>query len=151
MTIRKCARVCVPSLWLLLASVAPLAAQDGGSMRDVEICVIIDGELTSVDAQYDTETGDTLTWEGEPFSTVYADEGQYGFSHDWYADNEPIRLLDAKWDRYGLPRVLSPWDLALVGAVDGVNVYAIAGETDPDLVYVAIRSGCEFQPYTRSE
>jgi hypothetical protein len=38
-------------------------------------------------------------------------------------------------------------ELARTGEYQGVPVFAEAGMARPDVVYVAVRPGCEFQPY----
>ena len=50
--------------------------------------------------------------------------------------------------RFGLPRVVSPTDVARTGEYQGIGVFTDASATGtPDVVYVPVRPGCEFQPY----
>ena len=50
--------------------------------------------------------------------------------------------------KYGLPRVLGVTEVSRVGDFMGVGVYAEAGATGtPDVIYIPVRPGCEFQPY----
>jgi hypothetical protein len=49
--------------------------------------------------------------------------------------------------KYGLARVLGVNEVTRVGDHMGVPVFAEMGQTRPDVIYVPVRPGCEFQPY----
>jgi hypothetical protein len=49
--------------------------------------------------------------------------------------------------RYGLPRVLGVNEVTRMGEFQGVPLFAEAGQSRPEVVYVPVRPGCEFQPY----
>ena len=112
-------------------------------MRDVQVCVVENGMLRNVTAQYNTQTGDT-TWAGgmQPTMTGYAAGAA------WFINNEAVMVMGRRYVKYGLPRVLGVNEVTRVGEYQGVSVFAETGATGtPEVLYVPVRSGCEFQPY----
>ncbi len=87
--------------------------------------------------------------EERPFSMVYPATGpQYAAGATWFINNESVEVMDVTYEKFGLPRVISPTDVSRVGEYEGVGIYAETGvEGAPEIVYVPVRPGCEFQPY----
>ena len=113
----------------------------------ISVCVIENGMLRNVEAEYASATGDT-TVAGRPFSEAYpATAPAYAAGAGWYIQGEPITLDRRRYVKFGLARVLGVDEVARVGEHQGVPVFAEAGTTRPEVVYVAVRPGCEFQPY----
>ena len=114
--------------------------------QDIQVCVLQDGNLTNVTATYNTTAGDT-TVNGQPFATAFPTGGQYAANASWYINNEPVMFQNRRFVKYGLPRVLGVNEVTRVGEFQGVPVFAETGQTRPEVVYVLVRPGCEFQPY----
>ena len=112
----------------------------------ISVCVVENGMLRNVEAQYASATGDT-TVAGRPFGQAYPATAGYAAGAGWYIQGEPIMLDRRRYVKFGLPRVLGVNEVARMGEYQGVPVFAEAGMTRPEVVYVAIRPGCEFQPY----
>ena len=115
--------------------------------EDIQICVLQqDGSLTTVTGSYSRTAGDTLV-NGQPFATAYPTGAQYAANATWFINNEPVMFQNRRFVKYGLPRVLGVNEVTRMGDFMGVPVFAEAGQTRPDVIYVPVRSGCEFQPY----
>jgi hypothetical protein len=111
-------------------------------MRDLQVCVVENGMLRNVTAQYNTQTGDT-TWAGGMQSMA-----GYAAGATWFINNEPVMVMGRRYVKYGLPRVLGVNEVTRVGEYQGVSVFAETGATGtPEVLYVPVRAGCEFQPY----
>ncbi|HVV83742.1 MAG TPA: hypothetical protein VHE35_11790 [Kofleriaceae bacterium] len=66
----------------------------------------------------------------------------------WYIDAQPLTLYGARYEKYGLPRVLGAGDVKRGAVTDGIAVFVVPGTpSPPDVVYVPVHAGCEFQPY----
>lgn len=107
----------------------------------INVCVLQNGQLSNVQAQYNPATGDTT---GVPMVT----EG-YAANATWYINNEPVTFNGRRYVKYGLPRVLGVTEVSSAGTYQGVPVFAETGANmqRPDVIYVPVRTGCEFQPY----
>lgn len=129
---------------LVLVTAPPSAAQ----RTTVRVCVVDQGELRGVVAHFDPATGDT-TVTGRPFSRVFpATSPPYAAGTDWYLHDERITVGGRRYFKFGLPRVLGTNEVVTSGAYEGVPVFAERGvRGTPDIVYVPVRPGCEFQPY----
>ncbi len=111
-------------------------------MREIRVCVVEGGALREATAMYNTQTGDT-TWTGGPQSMT-----GYAAGAPWFINNEPVTVMGRRYVRYGLPRVLGINDVSRVADYQGIPVFAEAGMTGtPEVLYVPVRPGCEFQPY----
>ncbi len=126
--------------------VAPQPAPAAPSMQQIQVCVVQDGGVASVMAMYNPAAGDT-TVNGQPFATAYPAGAQYAANATWFINNEPVTFQGRRFVKYGLPRVLGVSEVTRVGDFGGVPVFAEAGQTRPDVVYLPVRPGCEFQPY----
>jgi hypothetical protein len=113
----------------------------------IDICVIDNGMPRTVQAEYASAMRDT-TVAGRPFGQAYpATAPAYAANAGWYIQGEPIMLDRRRYVKFGLARVLGVNEVTRVGEFQGVPVFAEAGTTKPEVVYVAVRPGCEFQPY----
>ncbi|HEU0077079.1 MAG TPA: hypothetical protein VFQ76_05475, partial [Longimicrobiaceae bacterium] len=80
------------------------------SVSDLLICVVDEGTLRLVRADYDTRTGDTI-YQGRPFTEAFpATAPAYAANAQWYADNDAIPLGGRTYVKYGYPRVLGAWE-----------------------------------------
>jgi hypothetical protein len=117
------------------------------AVQQVSYCMVQNGELASVMAQYDPATGDT-TYQGRRLSE--ADPASaYAGGAGWYLNSEPVTFNGHRFVKYGLPRVLSPGEVRNAGTVNGVSVFAERGAAAGhyEVIYLPTRPGCEFQPY----
>ncbi|HEU0016543.1 MAG TPA: hypothetical protein VFQ45_22875 [Longimicrobium sp.] len=109
--------------------------------REIEVCVLENGELRGVMVRYNPLTGDT-TPSGRPVPPGYAQDAA------WYITGDPIPVHGVRYAKYGLPRVVRREELVRYGEYRGIALFADAGATGrPEILYVPVRPGCEFQPY----
>ncbi|MEW5931321.1 MAG: hypothetical protein AB1941_27970 [Gemmatimonadota bacterium] len=117
------------------------------AMQAIRVCVVEGTALREVEAMYDPATGDTVV-AGQPFATAYPATAGYAAGATWYINNEPITLNGRRYVRFGLPRVVGTTEVARTAEYQGVGVFTEATATGtPDVIYVPVRPGCEFQPY----
>jgi hypothetical protein len=115
-------------------------------MQALQICVVQDGSLANVSAMYNPATNDT-TLNGQPFAMAHPMGAQYAGNASWYINNEPVMFQGRRFVKYGLARVLGVSEVTRVGDHMGVPVFAEMGQSRPDVIYLPVRPGCEFQPY----
>jgi hypothetical protein len=133
---------------LLFLSAVALHAQN----TRINECVVANGELTTVQLDYNTGTGEkTIMVNGsrKKFDDLYPLEGAgYAATRTWYLNNEKITYKGRPYAKYGLPRVLGVSEVKKTGTKDDVNIYADpAGDAIASVIYLPVRRGCEFQPY----
>ena len=117
------------------------------AMTTISVCVVQNGMPGTVQAQYDPATRDT-TVDGRPFGQAHAAAAApYASGAAWYIQNEQITVQGRRFVKFGTPRVLGVNDVVRAGEHQGVPVFAEAGTARPDVLYVPVRPGCEFQPY----
>lgn len=130
-------------------------AASSQQLYKIKECVIEKGVLKTVEANYNPATGErTITVNGvtKKFYDVYPQEGkEYASKAGWYINNEEVPYNNAKFIKYGLPRVLNSAEVVRTGEYGGVGIYTEAGvpENEVEVIYIPVRSGCEFQPYQR--
>jgi len=124
----------------------PPPVMDG--MRDVSYCVVQSGQLTSITVQFNPATGDT-TYNGVRLSERDASTAGYAGGQTWFINSEPVMFKGRRYVKYGLPRILGISDVSNVGTVNDVSVFAepSANVEHPEVIYVPVQPGCEFQPY----
>jgi len=123
---------------------APPAPPAVNPMRDIQVCVVENGMLRNMTVQYNTQSGDT-TMNGQRFAPSMTG---YAAGASWFINNESVMVMGRRYVKYGLPRVLGVNEVARVGEYQGVSVFAETGATGtPEVLYVPVRAGCEFQPY----
>ena len=115
-------------------------------------CVVLNGRLLDVDANYNTSTGDYTVHENgseRPFDQIFPPTGpDYAATQSWYINNEQLKLLNGKYVKYGLPRILGANEVQPISNYKGVTAFAEdRNAAKPEVIYIPVRSGCEFQPY----
>ena len=141
------------------ASTAPVALPAGfDSFREVQYCALDGTTLRNYDARYDAEAGIFYTPEGRlvrtggSFEPWVTERGRYAASQPWYIDNEPIDVRGREYVKYGLPRVLGVTEISFYEEAGGAAAFVEAGASGtPEILYVAVRPDCEFQPYQLTE
>ena len=117
----------------------------------IRACILENGALREVDARVRAARGDTVVVvEGEqrPFAAVHPVSTGYAATREFFIQDGPVSFGDRRYIRFGLPQVIAPGELARVGEFQGVPVFTEAGASArPELVYLPVRPGCEFQPY----
>jgi hypothetical protein len=118
----------------------------------VSVCVVHERQIVMVEGVIDPPTGDSLI-AGRPWREVHSEQrAPYAAANPWYLSGRGLLPPGRQYpmDKYGLPRVLSPSDLRYWGEYEGVPAFVEVG-TDtasmPEVAYVPVRPGCEFQPY----
>lgn len=119
------------------------------STRDLLVCVLENGTLRLVRADYDTRSGDTVV-AGRRLADVYPTTAGYAEGATWYVNNEAITVNGRRFVKYGLPRVLGVNESTRAAEYRGVALFREAGMDDVLVLYAPVRRGCEFQPYVAS-
>ena len=128
--------------------VAPVADE----MRDIRVCVVENGALREVDARYNVTRGDTMVAGDRRFSEAYPATAGYAAGATWFINSDVVSFNNQNYVKFGLPRVLGVSEVTRIGDYQGVSVFAepgAAGGNTPDIIYVPVRPGCEFQPYQK--
>jgi hypothetical protein len=114
----------------------------------MRLCVVSNGQLTDVEAMYDPQRADTLIG-GRPVAMSHpADAPPYASGAPWFIANEPIVASGRRFVKYGLPRTIAASDLRRAGDYQGIPLFAARNSAgEPEVLFVPIRSGCEFQVY----
>jgi hypothetical protein len=120
----------------------------------VNQCVIENGVLKTIVADYDPATGNFYMTVGgikKDFDQVYPEKGkEYAASASWYSNSNSITFNGQNYTKYGLPRILGTTDIKKWATYNQVGVYVEAGvnlNEVVDVIYIPTRRGCEFQPY----
>lgn len=129
-----------------------LATGVSAQIVKINVCIIHNDRLTTVYADYDQSTGEkTIEIDGKRklFTDVYPETGYgYAATTSWYINNDPITVEGKQYVKYGLPRILGTMEVSAYSKVKDVTVFAEAGSKGtPEVIYIPVRSGCEFQPY----
>ncbi|MFL5381045.1 MAG: hypothetical protein ACJ8GN_00840 [Longimicrobiaceae bacterium] len=112
-----------------------------------QYCVVRNGRLESVEAQV-FFSGDTVHG-GVPLARAFPADSTYALNAPWYVYSQFITVAGGLYVKYGLPRILAVTDVVPVAAYRGVAVFAepVANPRRPEVVYIPVRPGCEFQTY----
>lgn len=143
------------SLMLIICMSLLVTTAFSQQLYKVKECVIEKGVLKIVEVDYNPADGErTITVNGitKKFYDVYPQEGkEYASKAGWYINNEAVPYKGAKFVKYGLPRVLGSTEVVRSGEHGGVGIYTEAGLAagQAEVIYIPVRSGCEFQPYQR--
>jgi len=115
------------------------------------VCIVRNGRLEEVEIEYNPQRGDS-TYQSRPFSAAFPTDSTYALNAAWYRDNEPIAFARGRYVKYGLPRILGTTDVVPFGDFQGVTVFAepTMNRDRPEVIYIPVRPGCEFQPYIGS-
>jgi hypothetical protein len=133
---------------------APAPAATPGVIADsrrlVKTCVVRNGAMEMVDADYDPATGDT-TVNGRPFREAYPATAEHAAGARWYVDNLNVSFAGFSYWKVGLPRVFGPTELLPVGSYQGVGVFTTPRERpgSPVIIFLAVYPNCQFQEYQR--
>jgi hypothetical protein len=124
--------------------------------REITVCVIVDGQIQNVTATFRPDAGDTLVMvDGvrRPFREVHpVTQPNYAAGAAWFVGAEPVTFQNRRYVRFGLPRVITAAELRRTGDHMGVPIFtATDAATPPEVIYVPVRTGCEFQAYQVEE
>ncbi|HEX2095400.1 MAG TPA: hypothetical protein VHG28_23590 [Longimicrobiaceae bacterium] len=120
--------------------------------QEMQVCVVQGNMLTTVTATYNPATGDTTVAGGQRFSEAYPATAGYAAGATWYINNDTITFNGQRYQRFGLSRVVGTTEVTRAGEFQGVGIFTETGATGtPEMIYVPVRPGCEFQPYQRVE
>ena len=121
-----------------VAVVAPPAPPPPPAEERVAVCVIdpgLPGGIQEVNAIYVPSTGDTLvTMNGQrvPLDRVVEQRVAVVEDERWFVRGEPLEVTvageTAEFVTYGGARVISPNDVAFIGTINGLPIYADADE-----------------------
>ncbi|MCR6720097.1 MAG: hypothetical protein NVV59_07285 [Chitinophagaceae bacterium] len=140
-----------------------LYAQTNPNKRTV--CFIYKGELISAESEYNpSDLSYTVIIDNTKIKIdltgEHAKGKSYAANHNWYLDNETIEINKVKYQKFGLPRVLSTEEIKKYDEYQGVGAYRETPKTrkgaespkeeTPFILYIPVRPLCEFQPYVRS-
>jgi hypothetical protein len=120
-------------------------------------CVLDKNELKDIQVNYNTATGEkTVVVNGvrKSFDSVYTEMGKpYAASENWYINNENIKINGTSYRKYGLPRILGTSEITRSGDYKGTAFFVESGSKMkiPEVIYIPVRRGCEFQPYVKIE
>lgn len=91
------------------------------------------------------------TYQRQPITQAFPADSTYALNAPWWVEHEPLDLLGSRYLMYGLPRILGTNDVVSITEFRGVPVFAepTADPARPEVIYIPVRPGCEFQPYTR--
>ncbi len=79
-------------------------------------------------------------------------EEQSATNADWYVSGDDVVVLDQRYTRFGLPRVVSPKEIEFHAFRGSVPLFREAGvaEEPPAVIYASTApETCEVQPYQR--
>ena len=142
--------------FVVLFSVLIINNSFSQNLVKIKECALVNGQLKDIEVDYNPATGDKTILVGgvrKDFSAVYPKNGpDYAEGQSWFINNEPVKLGKWSYVKYGLPRVLSTTDITKQAAFKGVGIYIEAGldaksKARPEVIYIPVRQGCEFQPY----
>ena len=140
----------LPTLGAALLLALPLTAS-AQNERDVRKCIFTADAVREVNAVYDPATGTThVVQNGRrvAFDDAYPMGPQHAAGATWYINNEPIEVNGRRYVKYGLPRILGVNEVTRIAHYQQALVFSEPGMgATPEVVYVAVRQGCEFQPY----
>jgi hypothetical protein len=141
---------------ILILSLAATLSGYTQNLRKMNECVIVNGQLKQLEIDYNPATGERsvlVNGARKEFYSVYPKNGpDYAAGQTWFINNETLVLANFSYVKYGLPRILGTTDIEKKGTYKAVGVYLEAGlgkklEDRPDVIYIPVRQGCEFQPY----
>jgi hypothetical protein len=126
----------------------PPAPPAAPAERQIQICVVQNGQLQTVTATFRPATNDTLL-NGQAFRTAHpATAPSYAAGANWFVQQQEVLFNDGNWVPFGVTRIIQPPNLQRVGEFEGTPLFAEAGRMAPyEVLYVPVRPGCEFQPY----
>jgi hypothetical protein len=132
----------------------PLPPVEAPAEQAIRVCILEGGQLREVDAMVNPATGDTMAvvaGERRRFAEAYPATTGYAGGADFFVQDRPITFRNRRYVRFGLTRIIPATDVQRVADFQGTTVFAETGANmqNPDVLYVLVRPGCEFQPYQR--
>jgi hypothetical protein len=120
----------------------------------IRVCILEGGQLREVDAMVNPTTGDTMAvmaGERRRFADAYPATTGYAGGADFFVQDRPVTFRNRRYVRFGLTRIIPATDVRATGDFQGATLFAETGANmqNPDVLYVLVRPGCEFQPYQR--
>ncbi|CAN5868594.1 hypothetical protein BH20GEM3_BH20GEM3_12320 [soil metagenome] len=120
----------------------------------IRVCILEGGQLREVDAMVNPATGDTMAvmaGERRRFADAYPATTGYAGGADFFVQDRPVTFRNRRYVRFGLTRIIPATDVRAIGDFQGATLFAETGANmqNPDVLYVLVRPGCEFQPYQR--
>lgn len=147
---RSAARDPAPDPAPVAPPAGPMGIPSPPRVYPITVCLVENGDLREVPVTYNFLTGDTLRdgrpiHENEPTSTAYA------AGAPWYIENALITRGEHRYMKYGTTRILASGELQEFGEYQGVPLFVDRGNAarPPEIIYVPVRPGCEFQRYVR--
>jgi hypothetical protein len=138
-------------LFINLLTAYLVSGQGTGNFQPMQECIIRNDSLVLITVDYDPASGSktVLAENGRvSFESAYPSDSRYAHSREWYVDNTRISFRGSTYEKFELPRVMSIGDVVHVGAFDDVGIYALPANSEkPPVIYVPVRTGCEFQAY----
>jgi hypothetical protein len=133
---------------------APPVVEAPPAETPIRVCILEAGQLREVDAMVNPTTGDTMAVVGAErrrFREAFPATTGYAAGADFFVQDRPIRFRNRNYVRFGLTRIIPTTDVRPIGDFQGATLFAetAANMQNPDVVYVLVRPGCEFQPYQR--
>lgn len=116
--------------------------------RQIQVCVVQNGQLQTVSASFRPTTSDTVIG-GRAFAQAHpTTTPNYAGGAAWFIQQDTMVFNERTWVKFGVIRVVQPPQVQRVGENMGTPVFAEAGRQAPyEVIYVPVRPGCEFQPY----
>ncbi|HEX9938191.1 MAG TPA: hypothetical protein VGB15_13745 [Longimicrobium sp.] len=114
-----------------------------------QVCVV-EGDSLRMLRVMRSPAGDTLV-NGLPFRNVHPiSNPPYIAGAGWYENHEPIRLGERDYATNHPPQVIAPELLRFMARYRGVPVFRAVDEDvkRPSYVYLPVRPGCVFQPFS---
>jgi hypothetical protein len=125
----------------------------GPAWYDISICLLEKDKLINMPVKYHSGTGDTMVFYKDRrihFRDAYKYQSLYAGAKKWFINSDPIKLNNQTYEKYGLPRILTVDDIVKATEYNGVPVFYERGiKTVPEVIYIPVRIGCEFQPYQK--
>ena len=133
------------------ASDQPLAT----TITEFQPCVMRDFNLPSTNGVYAVVPVDTM-YRGKRIAEAFPAPGQYAADAPWFINGEAITIGELRYVKSGQPSVLGANSVMRWRGEEkrGVAIFIDAGHWGtrhpPQVVYVPVRPGCEFQSYNRA-
>jgi len=115
-----------------------------------QVCVVQGDSLRLLPATHSLGSGDTLV-SGVAFRRAYPETyPPYIERAAWYQAHQPIQYGGRRYVANHPPQTISPELLRFISRYEGVPVFRAADDrsTPPLYIYLPVRPGCVFQPFT---
>jgi hypothetical protein len=133
-------RIAAAAVLAMLATVEPASAQ----ADSVTTCTVGGSGLVLIRMP----AADTVAFRDSVLRAEPLPRPGYAAEQPWFAQGS-LHFRFQNLNKYGLPRFIEGHELRRVGEHQGVGVYAAASDWwRVDALYLPVRAGCVFQPYT---